>query len=57
MDYNIFENLLKMNKTTVYRVSKATGIAAATQQHGEGCHSHRDDGPGDPPHRGQGHGG
>ena len=30
MDYNIFENLLKMNKTTVYRVSKATGIAAAT---------------------------
>jgi repressor LexA len=30
MDYNIFENLLKMNKTTVYRVSKDTGIAAST---------------------------
>ncbi len=30
MDYKIFENLLKMNKTTVYKVSKATGIAAAT---------------------------
>ena len=30
MDYNIFENLLKMNKTTVYRVSKETGIAAST---------------------------
>jgi repressor LexA len=30
MDYNIFENLLKINKTTVYRVSKETGIAAST---------------------------
>ena len=30
MDYNIFENLLTMNKTTVYRVSKDTGIAAST---------------------------
>ena len=30
MDYNIFENLLKMKKTTVYRVSKDTGIAAST---------------------------
>ena len=30
MDYNIFENLLKMNNTTVYRVSKDTGIAAST---------------------------
>ena len=30
MDYNIFEKLLKMNKTTVYRVSKETGIAAST---------------------------
>ena len=30
MDYNIFDNLLKMNKTTVYRVSKYTGIAAST---------------------------
>ncbi len=30
MDYKIFENLLKMNKTTVYRVSKATGISAST---------------------------
>ena len=30
MDYNIFENLLKLNKTTVYRVSKDTGIAAST---------------------------
>ena len=30
MDYNIFENLLKINKTTVYRVSKDTGIAAST---------------------------
>ena len=30
MDYNIFEKLLKMNKTTVYRVSKDTGIAAST---------------------------
>lgn len=30
MDYNIFENLLKMNNTTVYRVSKETGIAAST---------------------------
>ena len=30
MDYKIFEQLLKMNKTTVYRVSKDTGIAAST---------------------------
>ena len=30
MDYNIFEDLLKMNKTTVYRVAKDTGIAAST---------------------------
>ena len=30
MDYRIFENLLKMNKTTVYRVSKSTGISAST---------------------------
>ena len=30
MDYNIFEKLLKLNKTTVYRVSKDTGIAAST---------------------------
>ena len=30
MDYNIFDNLLKMNNTTVYRVSKETGIAAST---------------------------
>lgn len=30
MDYAIFESLLKAHKTTVYRVSKATGIAAST---------------------------
>lgn len=30
MDYRIFENLLKMNKTSVYRVSKATGISGST---------------------------
>ena len=30
MDYSTFDNLLKMNKTTVYRVSKSTGIAAST---------------------------
>ena len=30
MDYKIFEQLLKMNKTTVYRVAKDTGIAAST---------------------------
>ncbi len=30
MDYRVFENLLKMNKTTVYRVSKSTGISAST---------------------------
>lgn len=30
MSYEIFERLLKMNKTTVYRVSKDTGIAAST---------------------------
>lgn len=30
MDYSRFEELLKMNKTTVYRVSKATGIPGST---------------------------
>ena len=30
MDYATFDNLLKINKTTVYRVSKATGIAGST---------------------------
>lgn len=30
MDYEIFEDLLKTNKTTVYRVSKETGIAPST---------------------------
>ena len=30
MEYRIFENLLKMNKTTVYRVSKETGISPST---------------------------
>lgn len=30
MDYRIFENLLSMHRTTVYRVSKATGISGAT---------------------------
>ncbi len=30
MDYQIFDKLLKMNNTTVYRVSKATGISAST---------------------------
>lgn len=30
MDYKIFEDLLKSNKTTVYRVSKSTGISAST---------------------------
>ena len=30
MDYSAFEHLLKMNNTTVYRVSKGTGIAAST---------------------------
>lgn len=30
MDYKIFDQLLKINKTTVYRVSKDTGIAAST---------------------------
>ena len=30
MDYQIFEELLKINKTTVYRVSKDTGIAPST---------------------------
>jgi len=30
MDYKIFDDLLKSNKTTVYRVSKSTGISAAT---------------------------
>ena len=30
MDYERFENLLKMNNTTVYRVSKATGIPGST---------------------------
>ena len=30
MDYSTFDKLLKMNKTTVYRVSKSTGIAPST---------------------------
>lgn len=30
MEYRIFENLLKMNKVSAYRVSKATGISAST---------------------------
>ena len=30
MDYSTFDNLLKMNKTTVYKVSRATGISAST---------------------------
>ena len=30
MEYRIFENLLKMNKSSVYRVSKATGISNST---------------------------
>ena len=30
MNYEIFEDLLKINKTTVYRVSKDTGISAST---------------------------
>ena len=30
MNYDIFENLLKINKTTVYRVAKETGISAST---------------------------
>ncbi len=30
MDYGIFDELLKINKTTVYRVSKSTGISAST---------------------------
>lgn len=30
MDYKIFDDLLKTNKTTVYKVSKATGISAST---------------------------
>ena len=30
MDYKIFDDLLKSNKTTVYRVSKGTGISAST---------------------------
>ena len=30
MDYERFENLLKLNNTTVYRVSKATGIPGST---------------------------
>ena len=30
MSYEIFERLLKLHKTTVYRVSKDTGIAAST---------------------------
>ncbi len=30
MDYQIFDKLLKMNNTTVYRVSKSTGISAST---------------------------
>lgn len=30
MNYEIFENLLALHKTTVYRVAKATGISATT---------------------------
>ncbi len=30
MDYSAFEHLLKINNSTVYRVSKETGIAAST---------------------------
>ncbi len=30
MNYEIFENLLSMHKTTVYRVAKETGISATT---------------------------
>ena len=30
MNYEVFEDLLKTNKTTVYRVSKDTGISAST---------------------------
>ena len=30
MSYKRFEELLKLNNTTVYRVSKATGISAST---------------------------
>ena len=30
MNYQCFENLLKINKTTVYRVAKDTGISAST---------------------------
>ena len=30
MQYEIFENLLKREQTTVYRVAKATGISATT---------------------------
>ena len=30
MDYTVFEHLLQTNQTTVYRVSKATGIAPST---------------------------
>ncbi len=30
MDYTVFEHLLQINQTTVYRVSKATGIAPST---------------------------
>ncbi len=30
MEYEIFDKLLKMHKTTVYRVSKSTGISAST---------------------------
>ena len=30
MDYKIFDKLLKINNTTVYRVSKETGISAST---------------------------
>ena len=30
MDYKVFDKLLKTNNTTVYRVSKSTGISAST---------------------------
>ena len=40
MSYKIFEQLLKMNKTTVYRVSKDTGIAASTLSDWKNGRSH-----------------
>ena len=40
MSYKIFEQLLKINKTTVYRVSKDTGIAASTLSDWKNGRSH-----------------